>query len=93
MVVTHASPISLVLFLVLLTSSSSQAYEFHVGGKRGWGLKPSKRYKDWASETRFQVGDSLGNFQFPPFPNCSSIQIMYVMPAPVGNFFDHEMPS
>ncbi|KAK1388879.1 Phytocyanin domain-containing protein [Heracleum sosnowskyi] len=59
---TRASPISFyhaVIFLVLLTSSSSQAYEFHVGGKRGWGLKPSKRYKDWASKTRFQLGDSL----------------------------------
>lgn len=63
--VTRASPFSfynVVIFLILLTSSSSQAYEFHVGGKRGWGLKPSKRYKDWACKTRFQVGDSLGNF-------------------------------
>ncbi|XP_074357114.1 early nodulin-like protein 14 [Apium graveolens] len=60
--VTHASPISfcnVLIFLILLTSSSSQAHEFHVGGKRGWGLKPSKRYKDWACKTRFQVGDSL----------------------------------
>ncbi|CAK8577028.1 unnamed protein product [Lathyrus sativus] len=44
---------------LVLLSSSSQALEFHVGGKDGWVLKPSDYYNHWAQRNRFQVNDTL----------------------------------
>lgn len=44
---------------LLLLSSSSQALDFHVGGKDGWVLKPSDYYNHWAQRNRFQVNDTL----------------------------------
>ncbi|KAK3033308.1 hypothetical protein RJ639_033776 [Escallonia herrerae] len=38
---------------------SSQAYVFHVGGRKGWVLKPSEDYNHWAERNRFQVNDTL----------------------------------
>ncbi|KAI5387828.1 early nodulin-like protein 2 [Lathyrus oleraceus] len=48
---------------LLLLSSSSQALDFHVGGKDGWVLKPSDYYNHWAQRNRFQVNDTL-NFKY-----------------------------
>ncbi|XP_058735215.1 early nodulin-like protein 3 [Vicia villosa] len=48
---------------LLLLSSSSQALEFHVGGKDGWDLKPFDYYNNWAQRNRFQVNDTL-NFKY-----------------------------
>ncbi|URD94994.1 Plastocyanin-like domain [Musa troglodytarum] len=65
-----ASPIqtkffpNLLLFLsiALLLSSAVSAYEFRVGGPRGW-TKPTGdelgNYNHWATKNRFHVGDSL----------------------------------
>lgn len=39
--------------------SSSQAYNFIVGGKDGWVLNPSEDYNHWAGRNRFQVNDTL----------------------------------
>ncbi|XP_057508894.1 early nodulin-like protein 4 [Actinidia eriantha] len=39
---------------------SSQAhFNFYVGGRDGWVLKPSETYNHWAERNRFQVNDSL----------------------------------
>ncbi|KAJ7948331.1 Early nodulin-like protein [Quillaja saponaria] len=42
-----------------LLSSLSQAVKFDVGGKDGWVLKPSEDYNHWAESNRFQVNDTL----------------------------------
>lgn len=63
-----ASKLLLVLPLFFLTLSCSvflptvSSFEFQVGGNDGWIVPPandSKIYNDWASENRFQVGDSI----------------------------------
>ncbi|KAF9610584.1 hypothetical protein IFM89_023378, partial [Coptis chinensis] len=38
---------------------SSQAYDFYVGGKDGWVVKPSESFSHWAERNRFQVNDTL----------------------------------
>ncbi|XAR55525.1 hypothetical protein NMG60_11035619 [Bertholletia excelsa] len=52
---------SLYFLLVVVTCllCSSEAYNFYVGGKDGWVLKPSEKYSHWAERNRFQVNDSL----------------------------------
>ena len=45
----------------------SDAFEYYVGGKEGWSLKPSKTFNHWASLNRFQVHDSLSNIIFIKF--------------------------
>ncbi|XP_059639851.1 early nodulin-like protein 5 [Cornus florida] len=58
---------TLTVVLLLLTFSSLQifhvsSFEFTVGDTTGWVVPPSndtKMYNDWASENRFQVGDSI----------------------------------
>lgn len=45
--------------LLMFFLGSSQAYDFKVGGKDGWVLKPSEGYSHWAQRNRFQVNDSL----------------------------------
>ncbi|KAL5715461.1 hypothetical protein ACHQM5_017275 [Ranunculus cassubicifolius] len=50
------------IFLCMFLSSfliSSQAYDFYVGGRDGWVIKPSESYDHWAQRNRFQVNDTL----------------------------------
>lgn len=47
----------LVLFSCLVYSSCS--YQFVVGGRDGWVVKPSENYNQWAGRMRFQVNDTL----------------------------------
>ncbi|PSS30179.1 Early nodulin-like protein [Actinidia chinensis var. chinensis] len=55
---------SMVLFLLFISFSvlSVTSFEFQVGDTNGWVVPPSndsKIYNDWASENRFQVGDTI----------------------------------
>ncbi|OAY29562.1 mavicyanin [Manihot esculenta] len=56
------------LLLLLFTIFSSlhyfsvSSFEYQVGGKKGWVVPPAndtRIYNDWASENRFQVGDTV----------------------------------
>lgn len=49
------------LFLALFSClvCSSYSYQFVVGGKDGWVVKPSENYNQWAGRMRFQVNDTL----------------------------------
>ncbi|XP_008812158.2 early nodulin-like protein 2 [Phoenix dactylifera] len=49
----------LLLGVVIGLVSSSEAYVFYVGGRNGWGLKPTEDYGSWAARNRFQVNDTL----------------------------------
>lgn len=59
--------VNLTLLLLAIIISSIHhlpvhSLEFQVGGNRGWVVPPandSKIYNDWASENRFQVGDTI----------------------------------
>ncbi|XP_062152161.1 early nodulin-like protein 21 [Alnus glutinosa] len=60
------SSTAVILFLLTIFPSlhhfSVSSFEFQVGGTQGWVVPPandSKIYNDWASENRFQVGDTL----------------------------------
>lgn len=53
----HNSLLFLALFSCLVCSSYS--YQFLVGGRDGWVVKPSENYNQWASRMRFQVNDTL----------------------------------
>ncbi|KAK8934017.1 Early nodulin-like protein 1 [Platanthera zijinensis] len=35
------------------------AYDFYVGGAKGWAVKPEESYSVWAKNMRFQVNDKL----------------------------------
>ncbi|KAK9089236.1 hypothetical protein Scep_028318 [Stephania cephalantha] len=47
------------LIISLYLWSSSQAYDFYVGGRDGWVLNPSENFNHWAERNRFQVNDTL----------------------------------
>ncbi|PON44058.1 Phytocyanin domain containing protein [Parasponia andersonii] len=52
---------SCILFFSL-QSFSVVSFEFQVGGTNGWVIPPSndtKVYNDWASDNRFQLGDTI----------------------------------
>ncbi|KAI5651194.1 hypothetical protein M9H77_37199 [Catharanthus roseus] len=54
--------LSLIIFSSFLLFAVSSSSEFEVGGINGWIVPPandSKFYNDWASEKRFQIGDSI----------------------------------
>lgn len=63
-----------VVFLFLTTFSSLHflsvhSFEFQVGGIHGWvvpAANDSKNYNDWASENRFQVGDTIREYTMQP---------------------------
>ena len=63
--------VNLTLLLLAIIISSIHhlpvhSLEFQVGGNRGWVVPPandSKIYNDWASENRFQVGDTIRESQ------------------------------
>ncbi|CAN0915133.1 Early nodulin-like protein 2 [Linum grandiflorum] len=44
-------------FLFIVTSS--EAYQFPVGGKQGWVVDPQEKYPHWAERLRFQINDTL----------------------------------
>ncbi|KAL2331589.1 hypothetical protein Fmac_019170 [Flemingia macrophylla] len=61
--VVHA----LVLFCIFLLVHKGDAYEFVVGGQKGWSVPSdpnSNSYSQWAQKSRFQIGDSLV-FNYP----------------------------
>ncbi|ESW21704.1 hypothetical protein PHAVU_005G092700 [Phaseolus vulgaris] len=65
--VPHALVLFCVLFSVLLMLPNCGAYEFLVGGQKGWSLpsdSSSNPYNQWAQKSRFQIGDSLV-FNYP----------------------------
>ncbi|CAL9121986.1 unnamed protein product [Musa textilis] len=45
--------------LMGLLVDSTGAYVFYAGGRDGWVLHPSERYRDWAGRNRFQVNDTI----------------------------------
>ncbi|XP_020571447.1 early nodulin-like protein 2 [Phalaenopsis equestris] len=45
--------------VLLSLFSMSFAYDFYVGGKQGWVVKPDESYNIWAAKMRFQVNDKL----------------------------------
>ncbi|XP_061358242.1 early nodulin-like protein 9 [Gastrolobium bilobum] len=55
------------LFCLLLLVHKGDAYEFIVGGQKGWSVPSdpnSNPYNQWAEKSRFQMGDSLV-FNYP----------------------------
>ncbi|KAK7844807.1 early nodulin-like protein 21 [Quercus suber] len=63
---SKSSTTVLIVFLFTVFCSlhnfSVSSFEFEVGGTHGWVVPPandSKIYNDWASENRFQVGDTV----------------------------------
>lgn len=46
--------------VVAVMMGSSDAHEFHVGGRDGWVENPSESFDQWAGRNRFQVNDTLG---------------------------------
>lgn len=55
------------LFCLLVLMQKGDAYEFVVGGQKGWYVPSdpnSNIYNQWAEKSRFQVGDSLGELLF-----------------------------
>lgn len=64
---SSATAAVLFLFTIFISLHTFLAYgfEFQVGGTKGWVVPPvndSKIYNDWASENRFQPGDSLRQY-------------------------------
>lgn len=57
------------LFCLFLFMYKGDAYQFVVGGQKGWSAPSdpnSNTYNQWAEKSRFQVGDSLGELLFNP---------------------------
>jgi hypothetical protein len=55
------------LICVMLMFHKCAAYDFIVGGQKGWsvpGDSNSNPFNQWAEKSRFQIGDSLGKFYF-----------------------------
>ncbi|RDX77224.1 Early nodulin-like protein 1 [Mucuna pruriens] len=55
------------LFCILLLVHKGDAYQFVVGGQKGWSVPSdpnSNPYNQWAQKSRFQIGDSLA-FNYP----------------------------
>jgi len=60
---------ALLLFCLLVLMHKGDAYEFVVGGQKGWSVPSDPNanpYNQWAEKSRFQVGDSLGELLFNP---------------------------
>ncbi|WVY99397.1 hypothetical protein V8G54_025467 [Vigna mungo] len=58
---------ALLLFCLFLMLHNCSAYEFIVGGQKGWSVPSdpnSNPYSQWAQKSRFQIGDSLV-FNYP----------------------------
>lgn len=50
---------------LMLSVEKSGAYQFVVGGQKGWNVPSDPNfnpYNSWAEKRRFQIGDSLGKF-------------------------------
>lgn len=51
------------LLCVLMLVHVGGAYEFVVGGQKGWSVPSDPNYNpynQWAENSRFQIGDSIG---------------------------------
>jgi len=91
--VPHALVLFCVLFSVLLMLPNCGAYEFLVGGQKGWSLpsdSSSNPYNQWAQKSRFQIGDSLGKFLFKlKSPTlCMSSSLLLTLIQGRGNKWD-----
>jgi len=67
------------LFCILLLVHKGDAYEFVVGGQKGWSIPSdpnSNPYSQWAQKSRFQVGDSLGKLLFNPNPSYQPYAVL-----------------
>lgn len=56
-----------VLLCLLVLMHKGDAYEFVVGGQKGWSVPSDPNgnpYNQWAEKSRFQVGDSLGELSY-----------------------------
>lgn len=54
-------------FCLLLMVHYGFAYDYIVGGQKGWSVPGDSNFNSfnqWAEKSRFQVGDSLGKFSF-----------------------------
>ncbi|XP_074369242.1 early nodulin-like protein 6 [Apium graveolens] len=51
--------ILLSILVAFTLCSSSEGYNFFVGGKNGWSTPPSESYSHWANRLRFLVNDTL----------------------------------
>lgn len=56
--------LSVIIFSIFLATSSTEAYNFIVGGKNGWSSHPSEDYKQWSGRMRFSINDTL-SFKYP----------------------------
>lgn len=61
---------ALVMFCFLVLMHKGDAYEFVVGGQKGWSVPSDPNanpLNQWAEKSRFQVGDFLGELLSRPF--------------------------
>jgi len=68
----YSSVSASLLLIFFLLFGLSVAREILVGGKTdAWRIPASESdsLNQWAQRSRFQVGDSLGNYLLPSFPN------------------------
>lgn len=59
--------LSVIIFSIFLATSSTEAYNFIVGGKNGWSSHPSEDYKQWSGRMRFSINDTLCKFLYFSF--------------------------
>ncbi|GAV88258.1 Cu_bind_like domain-containing protein [Cephalotus follicularis] len=104
----ESTKLKLLLFLIILCCFqffSVSSFEYQVGGDEGWVVPPandSKIYNEWASENRFQVGDTI-RFEYKKdsvmevtvqeYNNCNSTRPSFF--SNTGNTvfrFDHQGP-
>lgn len=55
----------IVLCVMLMLVKKNEGFEFIVGGQKGWSVPADPNfnpYNTWAEKSRFQIGDSLGQF-------------------------------
>ncbi|KAI8028750.1 hypothetical protein ACSBR2_010662 [Camellia fascicularis] len=62
MMIMSSTTLTLLLLLSCSHLLSVASFQFEVGDNQGWVVPPandSKIYNDWASENRFQIGDTV----------------------------------
>lgn len=60
---------ALLMFCFLVFMHKGDAYEFVVGGQKGWTVPSDPNanpFIQWAEKSRFQLGDSLGKLSSRP---------------------------
>lgn len=61
---------ALSLFCLMLMIQKGDAYDFIVGGQKGWSVPSDSNinpFNQWAEKSRFQIGDSLGQLCYSLF--------------------------